>query len=134
MGIDIASALHSYCVEVESTKPIEAEKVSFGTIAESLQKGELTPLGPRLVRSEARSRLLAYYSDSPYSESWRAMGFGAQFRRGLRSSPGAGAQVMRWDMGMPSWVMMLMTLQPAAASVFCVDRVRAWRRRPIRVL
>src|SRR6478735_7292043 len=78
MGIDIASALHSYCVEVESTKPIEAEKVSFGTIAESLQKGELTPLGPRLVRSEARSRLLAYYSDSPYSESWRAMGFGAQ--------------------------------------------------------
>jgi hypothetical protein len=41
---------------------------------------------------------------------------------------------MRWDTGMPSKVMMLMTLQPAAASVFCVGTVRAWQRRPIRAI
>ena len=33
-----------------------------------------------------------------------------------------GAQVMRWDTGMPRRVMMLMTLQPMAASAFCVIR------------
>lgn len=51
-----------------------------------------------------------------------------------RSRACGGAQVMRCDTGMPRRVMMLMTLQPAAASAFCVGRVRAWRRRPITVL
>ena len=60
--------------------------------------------------------------------------FGAQFRRGPHSAPDAGVQAMRSDTGMPRWVMMLMTLQPMATSVLCFGRVRAWRRRPIRVL
>jgi hypothetical protein len=62
--------------------------------------------------------------------------FGTLVRNSVvdRSRACGGAQVMRCDTGMPRWVMMLMTLQPAAASAFCVGRVRAWRRRPITVL
>ena len=59
---------------------------------------------------------------------------GAEISVWAHFAPSRGVQATRQDTGMPSPVMMLITLQAPLASVFCVGRVRAWRLRPIRVL
>jgi hypothetical protein len=60
--------------------------------------------------------------------------FGAEIRVWADFALSRGNQALRRDNGMPRPVMMLITLQATLGSVFCVDKVRAWRLRPINFL